>query len=207
MIFTRERLAKRSPSLCGNGAFTQLANLTGLPAMSVPMHVTGDGFPVGLQFIAPYREERLLISLASQIGGAFPWDNAACPSCCNPCRPCSGTRGGGIHRVAHSRCKLTIFCQILYSCVHFHDAVDLEFELFHHEYHIFQFAIGKREFALFHLLQPAQVAFVKNTQTARGLHLQCSNDTSIARNSFHCDPVETPPRLYWVFFYISIQCR
>lgn len=76
MIFTRERLAKRSRRYVEMVPFTQLANLTGLPAMSVPMHVTGDGFPVGLQFIAPYGEERLLISLASQIEGAFPWDNA-----------------------------------------------------------------------------------------------------------------------------------
>jgi len=53
--------------------FTQLANLTGLPAMSVPLHWTQDGLPCGVQFIARFGDEGMLFRLASQLEKASPW--------------------------------------------------------------------------------------------------------------------------------------
>ncbi|MFZ0040113.1 MAG: amidase [Solirubrobacteraceae bacterium] len=53
--------------------FTQLANLTGRPAMSVPLHWTPDGVPLGVQFVAPLRGEATLIRLAGQLEQARPW--------------------------------------------------------------------------------------------------------------------------------------
>ncbi len=53
--------------------FTQLANLTGQPAMSVPLYWTESGLPLGTQFIAPLGDEKTLLQLAHQLEQAQPW--------------------------------------------------------------------------------------------------------------------------------------
>ncbi|WP_139976522.1 amidase [Ochrobactrum sp. CGA5] len=55
--------------------FTHPVNAAGLPAMSVPLHETSDGFPVGSQFIAPYGAENLLFELAGQLEAMCPWSD------------------------------------------------------------------------------------------------------------------------------------
>lgn len=54
-------------------AFTPLENATGQPAISLPLHWTPDGLPVGLHFAARVGEEATLIRLASQLEVAAPW--------------------------------------------------------------------------------------------------------------------------------------
>lgn len=53
--------------------FTQLANLTGTPAMTVPLHWCADGLPLGVQFVARHGDEATLLQLAAQLEQARPW--------------------------------------------------------------------------------------------------------------------------------------
>ena len=59
--------------------FTPPVNLAGLPAMSVPLHWTSDGLPIGAHIVAPFGEEARLFALAAQLERAAPWADRAPP--------------------------------------------------------------------------------------------------------------------------------
>jgi amidase len=54
-------------------SFTAFGNVTGLPAVSLPLHWTDDGVPLGVQLTAGPWEEASLIRLSAQLEQALPW--------------------------------------------------------------------------------------------------------------------------------------
>jgi amidase len=53
--------------------FTAQFNTTGQPAISLPLHWSSDGLPIGVQLVAAYGREDVLIRLAAQLEQAMPW--------------------------------------------------------------------------------------------------------------------------------------
>jgi amidase len=53
--------------------YTQLANVTGRPAISLPVYWTSDGLPMGVQFVGRLAGEGLLLRLGRQLEQAAPW--------------------------------------------------------------------------------------------------------------------------------------
>jgi amidase len=62
----RRRMTAFSP-------FTFIGNVTGQPAMSVPLFWNGDNLPVGTHFLGRFGDEATLFRLAGQLETARPW--------------------------------------------------------------------------------------------------------------------------------------
>jgi amidase len=58
--------------------FTPPFNVSGQPAISLPLHCNGAGLPIGVQLVAAYGREDLLIQVAAQLERAQPWADS-CP--------------------------------------------------------------------------------------------------------------------------------
>ncbi|SDI16104.1 amidase [Nonomuraea jiangxiensis] len=61
------------------GSFTQVFNVTGHPAISLPLGEAGGGLPIGVQLAAPYGREDLLFQVAAYLEQAMPWQDRLPP--------------------------------------------------------------------------------------------------------------------------------
>jgi amidase len=71
-ILAREELIARTARTVG---YTPIQNIVGGPAMSVPLHVSEGGLPIGIHFAAAPQADALLLGLAYQLEEARPWKN------------------------------------------------------------------------------------------------------------------------------------
>jgi amidase len=54
---------------------TQLFNMTGQPAANIPMHVTREGLPIGVQLAGAFADDARILQVAYQIELAQPWEH------------------------------------------------------------------------------------------------------------------------------------
>jgi amidase len=71
--FTAEGPIVEGQRITGMIPYTAQFNMTGQPAISLPLHWTPDGLPVGVQLVAQYGREDVLVRVASQLEQAQPW--------------------------------------------------------------------------------------------------------------------------------------
>jgi aspartyl-tRNA(Asn)/glutamyl-tRNA(Gln) amidotransferase subunit A len=72
-------IAGREAQTTGAEAHLRLANLAGLPAISVPAGLSSTGFPIGLQIICPRWRDDMVLRLAHILEVAQPWPHRAPP--------------------------------------------------------------------------------------------------------------------------------
>lgn len=59
--------------LFDHASYTALYNMTGQPAISLPLTTDSEGMPLGMQFVARFGAEDILLRLAAQLEQAMPW--------------------------------------------------------------------------------------------------------------------------------------
>jgi amidase len=67
--------------LCQYTGFTLMCNVTGQPAMSLPLNWNDQGLPIGVQVVGRYGDEAMLFRIAGQLEAAKPWTNRRPPVC------------------------------------------------------------------------------------------------------------------------------
>jgi len=77
--FTAAGPKEEGPRIASFIPYTPQFNMTGQPAISLPLHWTPGGLPVGVQLAAAYGREDILIRVASQLEQAAPWSGRRPP--------------------------------------------------------------------------------------------------------------------------------
>jgi amidase len=79
LMSQRERIIEAFKPTFESSPFTMIANVTGQPSVSLPLHWTDDGLPMGLLFTARIGDEATLFRLAAQLERAMPWWDRKAP--------------------------------------------------------------------------------------------------------------------------------
>lgn len=68
-----ESIAAYGKDVTEFGPYTALYNVSGQPSMSVPLHWSADGLPIGVMFSGRFGDDAMLFRLAAQLEKAKPW--------------------------------------------------------------------------------------------------------------------------------------
>ncbi|WP_269716523.1 amidase [Caulobacter sp. NIBR2454] len=73
VVVEGREIAEWGADLFAYVGFASLFNVTGGPAISLPLHQCSEGMPLGLQFAAAPGDEALLLSIAAELENSRPW--------------------------------------------------------------------------------------------------------------------------------------
>ena len=79
LLSQRSKLTEAFAQVFEAAPYTMVANVTGQPSLSLPLHWTDDGLPMGMLFTARIGDEATLFRLAAQLEGALPWRDRVAP--------------------------------------------------------------------------------------------------------------------------------
>ena len=80
LMSQRTKILEAFEAVFDAAPFTMIANVTGQPSISLPLHWTEDGLPMGLMFTgARIGDEAVLFQLAAQLERAVPWADRIAP--------------------------------------------------------------------------------------------------------------------------------
>jgi amidase len=73
LMSQRDRILEAYEPVFAAAPYTMVANVTGQPSLTLPLHWTEDGLPMGMLFTARIGDEATLFRLAGQLEQALPW--------------------------------------------------------------------------------------------------------------------------------------
>jgi amidase len=79
LLSQRDKVVEAFAPVFEAAPYTMVANVTGQPSLSLPLHWTEDGLPMGMLFTAAIGEEAKLFRLAAQLEQAIPWRDRIAP--------------------------------------------------------------------------------------------------------------------------------
>jgi amidase len=79
LLSQRPKIVEAFGQVLEASPYTMVANVTGQPSMSLPLHWTPDGLPMGMLFTARTGDEATLLRLAAQIEQEMPWKDRRPP--------------------------------------------------------------------------------------------------------------------------------